>query len=107
MIFNILVHPGDATWEGTKGASGYGAYYSGDMAIIANRYRRFQNAGMNTILPKHYVYHKQSNFSKFDDEFIKQVQYKINRRARKNLEFDNPKNVFFNLLHLMLESTGF
>ncbi len=71
-IFNIHSHPGDATWEGTKGASGYGDYYSGDMANIANRYRRFQNAGMKntstwfkkddryTVFPKHYVYHKQS-----------------------------------------------
>jgi len=38
---------------------------------------------------------KKSNFDIFDDEFIKQVQYKINRRPRKNLEFKRPKDVFF------------
>jgi hypothetical protein len=72
-IFDIHSHPGDASWEGTKGASGYGGdYYTGDMAIIADRYQRFQNAGMKyistwfkkdnqwTVFPKHYVYHKQS-----------------------------------------------
>ena len=38
---------------------------------------------------------KQSEFNKFDDEFIKQVQYKINRRPRKNLNFKIPKDLFF------------
>ena len=38
---------------------------------------------------------KKSNFDNFDNEFIKQVQYKINRRPRKNLAFETPKNVFF------------
>lgn len=38
---------------------------------------------------------KLSNFDIFDDEFIKQVQYKINRRPRKNLGFKTPKDVFF------------
>ena len=39
---------------------------------------------------------KQSNFNNFENEFIKQVQYKINRRPRKNLDFRTPKDVFFN-----------
>ena len=38
---------------------------------------------------------KKTNFDIFDEEFIKQVQYKINRRPRKNLEFETPKDVFF------------
>jgi hypothetical protein len=65
-IFNIHSHPGDATWEGTKGGS------TGDQNIIINRYYRFQRAGMKhpdvwfnkdgqwTVFPKNYVYHKQS-----------------------------------------------
>ena len=65
-IFNIHSHPGDATWEGTKGAS------TGDQNIVINRYNRFQGAGMKhpdvwfkkdgqwTVFPKNYVYHKQS-----------------------------------------------
>lgn len=39
---------------------------------------------------------KQTNFDKFEDSFIKQVQHKINRRPRKNLGFKTPKDVFFN-----------
>lgn len=38
---------------------------------------------------------KQSDFRNFDDEFIKQVQYKINRRPRKNLNFKTPKEIFY------------
>ena len=38
---------------------------------------------------------KQSNFDNLENEFIKQVQYKINRRPRKNLDFRTPKEVFF------------
>ena len=38
---------------------------------------------------------KKTNFNIFDDEFIKQVQYKINRRPRKNLGFKTPKDVFY------------
>lgn len=38
---------------------------------------------------------KKSNFDNFNPEFIRQVQYKINRRPRKNLEFETPKDVFF------------
>lgn len=38
---------------------------------------------------------KKSDFEKFDDEYIRQVQYKINRRPRKCLNFDTPKNLFY------------
>lgn len=38
---------------------------------------------------------KQTNFDIFDDQYITQVQYKINRRPRKNLDFDTPKDVFY------------
>jgi IS30 family transposase len=43
---------------------------------------------------------KKSNFDNFEDEFIKQVQHKINRRPRKNLEFNTPKVAFFNSVAL-------
>ena len=32
------------------------------------------------------------------DDFISAVQYKINRRPRKKLNFLSPKEVFFNLI---------
>ena len=38
---------------------------------------------------------KKSNFNNFDHEFVKQVQHKINRRPRKNLNFKNPKELFY------------
>lgn len=38
---------------------------------------------------------KKSDFNNFDSEFIKQVQYKINRRPRKNLNFKMPKDLFY------------
>lgn len=38
---------------------------------------------------------KQTEFNKFDDEFVKQVQHKINRRPRKNLNFKMPKDLFY------------
>ena len=31
----------------------------------------------------------------FEKEYVKQVQYKINRRPRKNLNFKSSKQVFF------------
>jgi IS30 family transposase len=43
---------------------------------------------------------KKSNFNNFDEKFIKQVQHKINRRPRKNLEFETPKTAFFNYVAL-------
>jgi len=43
---------------------------------------------------------KKTNFDIFDDNFIKQVQHKINRRPRKNLEFESPKVAFFNYVAL-------
>lgn len=65
-IFTIHSHPGNETWEGTKGAS------IADQNSIINSYNRFKQAGMVqseawfkkdgqwTVFPKHYVYHKQS-----------------------------------------------
>ncbi len=41
---------------------------------------------------------KKANFNIFDDDFIKQIQHKINRRPRKNLLFDTPKDVFYKLV---------
>ncbi len=41
---------------------------------------------------------KKSVFDHFDDEYIKQVQHKINRRPRKNLNFENPTKIFYKLV---------
>jgi len=42
---------------------------------------------------------KKSIFNKFNDQQISDIQYKINRRPRKNLNYDCPKNVFFNFVN--------
>ena len=42
---------------------------------------------------------KKQIFDGFDDEKISEIQQKINRRPRKKLNFENPKNLFFNKLH--------
>lgn len=38
---------------------------------------------------------KKESFDNYSDMDIKEIQYKINRRPRKNLNFENPKNAFF------------
>ena len=42
---------------------------------------------------------KGKPFEMYDDLYIKNVQYKINKRPREKLDFDCPKNLFFALLH--------
>ena len=41
---------------------------------------------------------KKTDFKKLTDQFIKEVQYKINRRPREKLHFSTPKKEFFNLI---------
>lgn len=38
---------------------------------------------------------KGTDFATLTDEFIRRIQYKINRRPRKKLNFESPKVVFF------------
>ena len=49
-------------------------------------------------LIRQYITKKQT-LNEFDDKIIMHIQHKINRRPRKNLNFENPKNLFFNKLH--------
>ena len=41
---------------------------------------------------------KGTDFRLIEDDFIKKVQYKINRRPREKLKFNTPKKRFFNLI---------
>jgi len=41
---------------------------------------------------------KGTDFSTISSALIRKIQYKINRRPRKKLNFDCPKNVFFRQL---------
>ena len=42
---------------------------------------------------------KKSIFEHYDDQKIKEIQHKINRRPRKNLKYDNPKNQFYKFVN--------
>jgi IS30 family transposase len=54
---------------------------------------------------------EKTNFESINPQQIKEIQYKLNNRPRKNLKFQTPKEVFFlNLqilkkLHSLVEST--
>ena len=38
---------------------------------------------------------KKLIFNQYNDNEIKDIQFKINRRPRKKLNYDNPKNIFY------------
>ena len=42
---------------------------------------------------------KKSIFEDYDNQQIKEIQYKINRRPRKNLNYENPKNIFYKFVN--------
>ena len=42
---------------------------------------------------------KGANFDNFTEQQIRQIQYKINNRPRKNLNFYSPKEILFRYLH--------
>lgn len=42
---------------------------------------------------------KKSVFSMYDDKKIKEIQHKINRRPRKNLNYETPKNLFYKFVN--------
>lgn len=42
---------------------------------------------------------KKSIFSQLNDKEINDIQYKINRRPRKKLNYDSPKNIFFKFVN--------
>jgi IS30 family transposase len=60
-------------------------------------WERGLNENTNGLI-RQYITKKQS-FNNFTDEQIAFFQIKINKRPRKRLNFDSPKNKFFNLLN--------
>ena len=40
---------------------------------------------------------KKTNINTLDNDYIKEIQIKINKRPRKKLEYRNPKEIFYNL----------
>lgn len=49
---------------------------------------------------------KKSIFNHYNDLQIYEIQYKINRRPRKNLNYDNPKNIFYKFVNKKVAFAG-
>lgn len=67
-----------------------------NLVFFADSYSSWQKGAIENAnkLIRQYI-PKGTDFSAISDEFIRKIQYKINRRPRKKLNFDSPKNVFF------------
>ena len=68
----------------------------GTTVYFADSYSSWQKGAIENTnkLIRQYIT-KSMNFNDLDDDFIKNVQYKINRRPREKLSFLSPKQVFF------------
>lgn len=67
-----------------------------NLVFFADSYSSWQKGAIENVnkLIRQYI-PKGTDFSHLSDAFIRRVQHKINRRPRKKLGFDTPKNVFF------------
>lgn len=67
-----------------------------NLVFFADSYSSWQKGAIENVnkLIRQYI-PKGTDFSDLSDAFIRRIQYKINRRPRKKLNFDTPKNVFF------------
>lgn len=67
--------------------------------FFADTYSSWQKGAIENAnkLIRQYI-PKGVDLNVFSDEFIKSVQYKLNRRPREKLDFSSPSKVFFNLL---------
>lgn len=70
--------------------------HSPNLVFFADPYSSWQKGAIENAnkLIRQYI-PKGTDFSTLTDEFIRKIQYKINRRPRKKLNFESPKNVFF------------
>jgi transposase, IS30 family len=49
---------------------------------------------------------KKSIFDHYSDQEIKDIQHRINRRPRKNLNYENPKNIFYKFVNKKVAFAG-
>lgn len=49
---------------------------------------------------------KKQTFDEYHDQHIKDIQYKINQRPRKKLQYENPKHVFYTILDKKVALVG-
>ena len=73
----------------------------GAKVYFADSYSSWQKGAIENTnkLIRQYI-PKGADFNDFSDDYIKQVQYKINRRPREKLNFDSPKNIFYRKIAL-------
>ncbi len=69
-------------------------------------WERGSNENLNGLIRQYIP--KKTDFSKISDDFIEQIEDKINRRTRKRFDYESPQEKLQNLLaqnlHLLLES---
>ena len=70
-----------------------------NIVFFADSYSSWQKGAIENAnkLIRQYI-PKGTDFSTLTDAFIRKIQYKINRRPRKKLNFESPKTVFFRLI---------
>lgn len=68
--------------------------------FFADSYSSWQKVAIENAnkLIRKYIPQK-SNFEKFSDKRILNIQKKLNRRPREKLNFDSPKTCFFNMFY--------
>ena len=71
----------------------------GTTVYFADSYASWQKGAIENEnkLIRQYI-PKGTDFRELSDEFIKEIQYKINRRPRKKLNFSTPKKEFFKFI---------
>lgn len=70
-----------------------------NLVFFADSYASWQKGAIENAnkLIRQYI-PKGTDFSTFSDDFIMKIQHKLNRRPRKKLNFESPKNVFFRII---------
>ena len=70
-----------------------------NLVFFADSYCSWQKGAIENAnkLIRQYI-PKGTDFSTLTDAFIRKIQYKINRRPRKKLNFESPKKIFFEQL---------
>lgn len=70
-----------------------------NLVFFADSYSSWQKGAIENAnkLIRQYI-PKGTDFSDLSDASIRKIQHKINRRPRKKLNFDSPKNVFFRII---------
>ncbi|KAA6307721.1 hypothetical protein EZS27_040608, partial [termite gut metagenome] len=94
-VFSITSDNGTEFYEHRWIAQKLDAHY-----FFAHPYSSWER-GLNEYtnkLIRQYIPKKQT-FTNYDDDRIKKIQFKINRRPRKKLNFEEPFNVFYKMLN--------